>query len=158
MWVSRSVVWRCMRHSGRPSSTRAVRPWWAAARRAQVEAREEGVWMLAPGLADEEKSVVTPDELTVLASHRRRRAALRATRAQWGRKVARQLRQLQQEQLKLARMIAGGEEHLASQRSHVLTLRHAYEASIESIQAVRGPDLPPSYRDTDLRQPGGAAF
>ena len=94
--------------------------------------------MIEQALANEEKSVVTPDELTVLASRRRRWSAVRAARKRWGRKVASELRQLHKEQLKLVRMIAGGGEQLASQRSHIVAVRRTYDASSKAARAIEG--------------------
>lgn len=93
-------------------------------------------------LAQEEKSVVIPEELAVLRSRRRRWLAVRATRKASGRTAASEHRQLQREQLKLARMIADGEKHVAGQRSRILALRRNYEASVKTAEVLRGHPFP----------------
>ena len=106
-------------------------------------------------LASEEKSVVTRDELKVLPSRPGRRSAVRATRKRWGSKAARDLRQLQREQLKLARMITNGEEDLAGQRLRIVTVRDTYETSVEASQTTEQHVINPikmkqGNQDTDV--------
>jgi RsiW-degrading membrane proteinase PrsW (M82 family) len=99
-------------------------------------------WLQATLTREFEDDAVTPEELSILESPRRRFRARRELRRRAGERAARLLKRLQREQVNLAmvrsRVVADDDPALIGQRALCLSLRDALEAIPGAARAAGG--------------------